>query len=442
MEQKVTLKQDLGLISGLALVVGTVIGSGVFFKQASVLQTTGNQTLGLLAWTLGGVITLAAGLTVAEIGSRIPDAGSGGFYSYIEKIYGHFWGFMTGWSQVIVYAPAVIASIGGYAAHLTANFLGIDMVWARYIGIFYIIFIAGLNLLENRIAAVFAVTTTIIKMIPIVGLMIYGIFFGHANALGQTMTQVTSTTSGSFGMAILATLFAYDGWVLVANIRGEMRRPKRDLPLSIILGVTLVLVAYVGVTFGVYRTLPSATIISLKDNAVFAIIQSAFGTFGGRLLSVIIIISMLGTMNGKMVAFPRMAYMMAQNGLFPKYLARLNRRTFVPSNATLSLSGLTILLTLFTNSADRISDMAMFTIWLFYVAAFIGLFVLRYRQRDQERQIDFKVPLFPVTPLIGVFGGLFVVVSTIQSDFSGTIVSILMVAVGIPVYYYFTHHNQ
>jgi APA family basic amino acid/polyamine antiporter len=436
-DNKVDLKRDLGLISGLALVVGTVIGSGVFFKQASVLQTAGSQNMGLLAWVVGGLITLAAGLTIAEVGSRVPDATAGGFYSYIEKIYGRFWGFMTGWSQVIVYAPAVIASIGGYAAHLTANFFGIDMAWARWIGVFYIIFIAGLNLLENRIAATFAVATTVIKMVPIIGLIVYGIFFGKSAALGETITQAASTTGGSFGMAILATLFAYDGWVLVANIRGEMRNPKRDLPLSIVFGVSIVLVAYAGVTFGVYHTLPANTIVHLQDNAVFAVVKSAFGNFGGRLLSIIIIISMLGTMNGKMVAFPRMAYMMAKDGMFPAYLAKLNRKTFVPINATLSISLLTILLTAFTNSADRISDMAIFTIWLFYVAAFVGVFILRHRQKDSDLVVDFKVPLYPLTPLIGIVGGSFVAVSTVISDFSGAMTSLLMVVVGIPVYFYY-----
>lgn len=436
----VDLKRDLGIISGLSMVVGTVIGSGIFFKQASVLEMAGGQTQGLLAWGLGGIITLAAGLTIAEVGSRIPKAG--GLYSYIDGIYGHLMGFLTGWSQVVVYAPAVIASIGGYAAHLTANFLGLDLIWARWIGVGYICFVMGLNLLGNRIAAGFAVLTTAVKMIPIIILIVYGLFFGRVDAVGETVMQVTATPGGSFGMAVLATLFAYDGWVLVANIRDEMKNPKRDLPLSIVFGVLLILLSYLGVTYGVYRVLPAQEIVNLKDNAVFAVVKSAFGLLGGRIMSLIIIISMLGTMNGKMVAFPRMAYNMSKDGLFPNYLKNLSTKSFVPAQATITIALMAILIAAFTDSADLLSNLAIFTIWIFYVLAFIGVFILRYRQKNMQLKIDFKTPLFPITPLIGIFGGTFVVGSTLITDFKGAMASIIMVLVGIPVYYYYSNKQK
>lgn len=126
MEKQVELKRSMGLMSGLSMVVGTVIGSGVFFKQAGVLQQAGSTTMGLVAWIAGGIITLAAGLTIAEVANRLPK--TGGLYSYIEELFGPTAGFLTGWMQVVVYAPAVIASIGGYAAYLTANFLGWDNI--------------------------------------------------------------------------------------------------------------------------------------------------------------------------------------------------------------------------------------------------------------------------------------------------------------------------
>jgi APA family basic amino acid/polyamine antiporter len=175
MAQDVELKRSMGIWSGLSLVVGTVIGSGIFFKQAGVLQTAGSSTLGLLAWLAGGIITLAAGLTIAEIGARLPK--TGGLYSYIESLYGPVAGFLTGWMQVVIYAPAVIASIAGYAAFLTANFLGVSTKYATWISVLYVAFIAAVNLFENRVAAGFQVLTTSIKLIPIAILIIYGLFF-------------------------------------------------------------------------------------------------------------------------------------------------------------------------------------------------------------------------------------------------------------------------
>lgn len=153
MENKIELKRSMGIWSGLAMVIGTVIGSGIFFKQAGVLQTAGSSTAGLLAWIVGGVITLAAGLTIAEVGARLPK--TGGLYSYIEELYGPAAGFLAGWMQVVVYAPAVIASIAGYAAFLTANFLSLSQSSATWISVIFVVFVAGINMLENRVPAAF-----------------------------------------------------------------------------------------------------------------------------------------------------------------------------------------------------------------------------------------------------------------------------------------------
>lgn len=444
MAQDVELKRSMGIWSGLSLVVGTVIGSGIFFKQAGVLQTAGSSTLGLLAWLAGGIITLAAGLTIAEIGARLPK--TGGLYSYIESLYGPVAGFLTGWMQVVIYAPAVIASIAGYAAFLTANFLGVPTSYATWIAVLYVAFIAGVNLFENRVAAGFQVLTTSIKLIPIAILIIYGLFFGEVDALGQTVTH-TVTHGGGFGMAILATLFAYDGWILLANIAGELKNPRRDLPRSLVGGVSIIVIAYVGVSFGVYHALPSDRIVALQNNATFTVMRAAFGDLGGRALSIAIIISMLGTLNGKMMSFPRMAYAMSKDGLFPKYLSKLTRKTQEPTNAILTVAGITIALAIvYTNGVDRLSDIAIFTIWIFYTAAFFGVFILRHKNKQAAVQLDentlFKTPLFPITPLVAIFGALFVIGSTILNDFTGAVISLLLVAVGLPVFYYYNHKRK
>jgi APA family basic amino acid/polyamine antiporter len=253
------------------------------------------------------------------------------------------------------------------------------------------------------------------------------------------------THGGGFGMAILATLFAYDGWILLANIAGELKNPRRDLPRSLVGGVSIIVVAYVGVSFGVYHALPSDKIVALQNNATFAVMRSAFGDLGGRALSIAIIISMLGTLNGKMMSFPRMAYAMSLDGLFPKYLSKLTRKTQEPTNAILTVAGMTIALAIvYTNGVDRLSDIAIFTIWIFYTAAFIGVFILRRKKTDAtlDEKTLFKTPLFPVTPLVAIFGALFVIFSTIINDFTGAVISLLLVAVGLPVFYYYNHRRQ
>ena len=147
------LKRSMGVWTGISIVIGTVIGSGIFFKQGQVLETAGSTTGALWAWIAGGVVTLAAGLTISEIGAHIPQ--TGGIYIYMEKLYGKFWGFLTGWTQVVVYAPAIVASISAYFAYLFANFFGLPESSVVWIGLAALVLVTAMNSLDNRIASMF-----------------------------------------------------------------------------------------------------------------------------------------------------------------------------------------------------------------------------------------------------------------------------------------------
>lgn len=255
------LKRSLGFTSALSIVIGTIIGSGIFFKQASVLDSAGSSALAILAWILGGITTLTSGLTIAEIGAQMPY--TGGLYIYIENIYGRMAGFLAGWMQIIIYGPAIIASVSGFMSILMANFFGLSSNWRIPLAIGSVILIALMNLFENKISATFSVVTTLGKLIPIAAIIIFGLFWGNQNALSQTVTEVSQSTS-NFGVAILATLFAYDGWILIANLGGEMKNPQKLLPKAIILGISTVLVIYTLITIGILRFLPANLIHHLS----------------------------------------------------------------------------------------------------------------------------------------------------------------------------------
>lgn len=222
--KEVELNRSLGLWSALSLVIGTIIGVGIFVRQAAVIDDAGSPTAALLAWLAGGLLTLAAGLTIAELASQIPS--TGGLYAYMEEIYNKFWGFLSGWMQIIVYGPAMIAALGSYLAILLGDFFHINPFWNIPIAIGAVCLIGLLNVFPNRYGAAFAIITTICKLVPVAALIIFGLFFGHANALSQSINHV-HTTAGGFGIAMLATLFAFDGWILVANLGGEIKNPKK-----------------------------------------------------------------------------------------------------------------------------------------------------------------------------------------------------------------------
>lgn len=426
-----TLNRSLGFWSALALVVGTVIGSGIFFKQSSVLDSAGSTGGALLAWLLGGLITLTAGLTIAELGAQMPH--TGGLYAYMEGIYGRFWGFLSGWMQIVVYGPAIIASIAAYLGILLVGFFHLQTTWAVPLAILVIVLIGCLNMLENRFGAAFQIITTLGKLLPIAAIIIFGLFYGDQDAFGQTLHTVSHTT-GNFGVAVLASLFAYDGWILVANLGGEIKNPQKLLPRAIICGISLVLVAYTLVSYGILHFLPAATIHQLGQQTTVYFANRAFGTIGGRLLNIGIIVSMVGCLNGKIMTFPRIVYAMAQRRQLPfsVQLAYLHQQTHEPMVATAAIIVYASIMILFFDP-DRLSDLCIFTVYCFYVAAFVGVFLLRHRHAHQSR--PFSTPGFPFTPLIAILGALFVIISEIGSDLPGVLLSLLIVALGIPVYF-------
>lgn len=428
-EEQIGLNRSLGLISSLSLVIGTVIGSGIFFKQAAVLDYAHSTNLALVAWLVGGLITMASGLTIAEIGSQMPH--TGGLYVYLEKIYGKFWGFLAGWMQIIVYGPTLIAALGSYLATLLVAFFDLPKTSTPLLAVIVIALIAAFNLLSNRYGAAFQVITTVGKLLPIAAIIIFGLLFGKANAFNQVATTSGSVTLNGFGMAILATLFAYDGWVLIANMGGEIKNPQKLLPKAIVLGIGLVLIIYMLVTAGIFRVVPASLIHRLGDQAAAHFATIAFGQVGGKLLNIGIIISIAGCINGKVMTFPRIMYAMAKNDELPfsKQLAYLNKRMRTPMVATLTVCSIAALMAV-TVDADRLSELCIFTIYLFYVLAFFGLFKLRRLKTVSP----FRVPLYPFTPIVAILGGVFVLVSELNSDLTGVLASIFFVALGIPVY--------
>jgi serine/threonine exchange transporter, LAT family (TC 2.A.3.8.12) len=243
-------------------------------------------------------------------------------------------------------------------------------------------------------------------------------------------------------VAVLATLFAYDGWVTLANISGEIKNPQKVLPKAIIFGILIVLVAYVGVSFGVYQSLPANTIVKLGQNTTLYMATNAFGIIGGRLLSIAVLISLLGTLNGKIVSFPRVLFAMANDGLFPfaKQFAKINMRSRTPNKSIWFMIFLGILMIVFTNP-DRLTDIAIFTTFLFYILVFVGVFKLRKKDPFGEKR-SFSMPLYPWIPIVAICGSLYVEISEIMHDLSGVIISIAIVAVGYPVYIFLSRRTN
>jgi len=430
------LKKEIGLLFALSLVIGTIIGSGVFMKPGSVLSYSGNAQIALFAWLLGGILTLAGGLTIAELGAQIPK--TGGLYTYLEEIYGEFWGFLCGWVQIIIYGPAIIGALGLYFGSLVANLFSWDKSWTALIGIITVAFLCLINIVGTKYGGAVQAVTTIGKLIPIVCIIVFGLWQGDEHIFSSVTESIASQ---NFGAAVLATLFAYDGWILLAALGGEMKNPEKVLPKAMTGGILIVTACYLFINLALLHILPADQIVKLGENATSTAATMLFGPIGGKLISIGIIVSIFGCLNGKVLSFPRVIFAMAEKKQLPfsRWISHVHPAFHTPWIAVIVQMIFAVILMIISNP-EKLSEVSIFMIYIFYVMAFFAVFILRRRKNGQGR--SYSVPLYPYLPVAAILGSLFVLVSTLITDFYSCLWSILIGLVGLPVYFWMKKRNK
>lgn len=429
MEKSGQLKKEIGLAVAMSLVMGTVIGSGIFMKPGKVIEATGSSSMALLAWVLGGILSIAGGLTIAEVSVRIPK--TGGLYVYLEEVYGKVWGFLCGWMQTLIYGPAIIGALGLYFGLLLGDLFALPTSWNLGLGILTVLFLAVMNGFGTKYGGTIQVVTTVCKFVPIIMIIIFGLTMGNEQVLA---VGSGSTERLGMGAAMLATLFAYDGWMLVGFVAGEMKNPSKHLPIAIVGGLSIVTAAYVIINVAMLHVIPAPEMVTLGTKAAGTAATRLLGPMGGKLVTIGILISIFGCLNGKILAFPRIAYAMAARKQLPfsRLLSKVSPRSGVPVVAMCFEVALALLVMVFSNP-DYLSDMAVFAVYLFYILSFIAVFVLRKREPNFT---TYRVPLYPVVPLIAILGSLFIVGTTLVNSFGDAMVAIGITLIGLPVYAY------
>ncbi|GGE59974.1 APC family permease [Priestia taiwanensis] len=426
--QEATLQKRIGFSVALSIVIGTIIGSGVFMKPGSVLAYSGGSTMAIAAWVIGGILTLAGGLTVAEVGAQIPK--TGGLYVYLEEVYGEFWGYLSGWMQTIIYGPAIMGTLGLYFGSLLVNFFSLHTASIVPLGIGTVVFLGVVNIIGTKYGGAVQTITTVGKLAPIALIIIFGLWKGEAQVFNVLVPPAAGT---SIGMAILATLFAYDGWILLASISGEMKNPAKLLPKAIFVGLLVVTFSYVFINIALMKVLPAGDIVRLGENATATAATLLFGAIGGKLISIGIIISIFGCLNGKIMTFPRIPFAMAERGQLPfaTTFSRVHPKFHTPANAIYMQLALATIMMLLANP-DRLSEISVFIIYLFYVMAFFAVFLLRKKNKTRV----YSVPLYPFMPILAIIGSVFVIISTLLNQPMTCILSLVGVLSGLPVYVY------
>ncbi|MGD8191184.1 APC family permease [Brevibacillus ginsengisoli] len=436
-DNKAQLKKDVGLTLAISLVIGTVIGSGVFMKPGKVIEYTGDSSMALWAWVLGGIITLASGLTIAEVSTQIPK--TGGLYVYLEEVYGKIWGYLCGWVQTVIYGPSIIGALGLYFGSLLANLFSWGDEWKLPLGIAAVVFLALINGLGTKYGGYIQTAATIGKLIPIALIIVFGIWMGNSQVLH--MPSGLPATHISMGAAILATLWAYDGWMLVGFVAGEMKDPGKILPRAIIGGLSIVTAAYLLVNIALMHILPADQIAALKENAASTAATMIFGDVGGKLIGIGILVSIFGCLNGKILSFPRVPYAMAERGQLPAsgLLSQVHPRFNTPV-ASIILQVIIATILMVMSNPDHLSDIAIFSVYLFNIQAFAAVFILRKRNKGAKRV--FSVPLYPIIPVVAIIGAAYIIVSAIMDNPADMLSAIAITVIGLPVYWLINRRKQ
>lgn len=424
------LKKTLGFSAALSTVIGIVIGSGVFFKASAVFTATGAPGLSILAWVVAGFLTIAAGLTCAELAAAIPK--TGGMVVYLKEIYGDTIGFLTGWMLSIIYAPGLIAALSTIFAINLVGLIGLNESMVPVVAIITILFLALLNTFGSKTGGIIQTVSTICKLIPLFLIIIFGFLKGDGGASNLVpMTNPEINTATGFGTALLAVLFAYEGWLGAANLAGEMKNPKKDLPKAISLGLVIVMAVYVLINIAYLWVLPVDKLASSATPAS-DVANIIFGQTGGTLINVGILISVFGTLNAMILTGPRTLFVMAEEKQLPMSdLISKVSPSGVAANSIWITSGIGILYA-FSGSWELLTSVTTFTVWVFYIMTFFGVIILRKRKPDMER--PYLVPLYPILPTIAILGGFYVVISTLFTQISYAIIGLGLTLVGLPLY--------
>jgi basic amino acid/polyamine antiporter, APA family len=427
-----TLARVLRLPDLVYIVLGTVIGSGIFLLPGPVLSDTGGHVgLALGVWVAGGILSFLGAITYAELGAMIPDAG--GIYIYMRDAFGRLPAFLFGWMLFIVIAPASVATLAVGSTAYLRELIPMGDTGARGLALAMILVLAGLNIRGTRESARVQDWTTAIKVgaivIMSVGLLIVG---RHAPVAqdGAPAALGEGSLLAGVGIATVAVLWAYEGWTYVTFSAGETVEPQKTFPRGIALGTAILVALYLLANIG-YLAVLGPTAVAHSDRVASEAMRLAFGPLAGQAIAVIVLISMFSAMNGILLTAPRVFFAMARDGLFFKKLAEVHPRLGTPAIA-IAATALWSMVLAASGTYTQLLTYVVFTAWIFYGAGALTVFVFRRTRPDAPR--PFRVPGYPFTPALFVLAALGIVIATLVGQPSRAIAGLIALALGLPAY--------
>ena len=426
MSSPAELPRQLRLIDAVAIVAGTIIGSGIFLVPNLVARNLDSAPLILGAWIFTGVLSFFGALAYAELGSMFP--ATGGQYVYLREIYGPLWAFLCGWAYFFVILSASVAWLGIVFANYLAYFIPLTPAMAKCAAVALIVAVTMVNYRGVTAGATVQKLFTAIKLAGLLTLI--------ASAFVSGVKAAPSPAPGPFsmahfGIAMIACVLSYDGWVAVSFIAGEIKNPKRNLLLALVLGLGTVIVVYVLANVAYLRVM-SVPEIAGADRVGALVAERTMGHAGGAFLAVVILISITGCMNGWTMTAPRIFFAQARDGMFLPIFGRIHPRYHTP-HVSIALFGVWSVLLTLTGTYETLASYAMYGAWIFYGLTSAGVVVLRMRRPDLAR--PYRMWGYPATLLLFVAVAIGFVLNTLIATPGPAIVGTLLIAAGAPVYW-------
>jgi APA family basic amino acid/polyamine antiporter len=443
------LARDLGVSHASAVVVGTIIGSGIFLVPAEMMQAVGSAKLVYLAWLVGGLLSFFGALTYAELGAMKPQAG--GEYVYVRDAYGPLGGFLYAWTWFVIAKPASIATVATGLVRILGTFpifsffpdnvvsVPFAITWGQLVAIVAAILISVLNYLGVKKAGEFQLVFTVLKVAIILGIVVV-CFSGAGSATGRGWSNFATTFTGAKGgiagfmAALVAALWAYDGWNDLNMVAGEVKQPERNIPIALIAGVATVGVLYVLVNAGVQYVLP-ASVIAASPRPASDAVALVIGSMGASIVSAGMAVSMLVTLNGTIMSGARVPFAVARDGYFFSALAEVHPRFHTPSVAIVVQAILSIALLLLGGNFRQLFSLAIFAEWLFYMIAGSTIFVFRWR--DPKAARPYRVLGYPFVPAVFIVVAAVLLYYTFQENWPNSLYGLLVILAGAPVFAWF-----
>ena len=426
-----SLARTLGTRDLTLLVVGNVIGSGIFLVPSSVLAQSGESVpIAMTVWLVGGVLSLLGALSYGELGAMDGGGKAGGLYAYIRDGFGPFPAFLYGWTLFFVIGAGTIATLAVAAANYMTQFMPMSPIQKSIAAVTLIVIMTVINVRSTRESANVQNVATGIKVLAILGISALLFVLGKGNAATPVAHTVTPASFSGVGLSIISVLWAYEGWQYVTFVSAEAKDPQRSLPRAIMLGTMSLIAIYLIANFAYLAALGPARVAASQRVAGEAV-ATVFGPTAGGLIAAVIIVSMYSAAHSTVITVPRVYFAMAQDGLFFKRLAEVHPRFNTPALAIVTSCAWAAVLAM-TGTFEQLLTYVVFIGWIFYALGAAAVIALRIKRPDAER--PFKVPGYPLTPLLFVVAAAVIVINTIVSQPKQAAIGIAVVLAGAPAY--------